>query len=345
LILPILAAHDRAGFQPVVYSAAPLSDAVIAELHAAGTTGVDASALGDAGLDQRIRGDRIDILIDLSGHTPGSRLWAMARRPAPVQVSYLGYPCTTGLKSIGHRIVDAITDPEGGDDLSTEKLVRLEGCAACYQPPEGEISPPPADRTGHISFASFSPVPRISEQMAELWSRILKAVPGSELTIAAPGADSLWTQEHFREVFGRHGVEGQRLRFQSPGTGWNAAAYHDVDIALDTSPWNGLTSTCDALWMGVPVVSLAADRAAGRVGRSLLTACGQPDLVVSTAGAYVDLAVALAQDSPRRAGLRRSLRETMKRSPILDGAGVTRRLEAVYRSLWRDWCGKVYYTE
>jgi protein O-GlcNAc transferase len=345
---PILAHHDRRGFEPVLYSAAPTPDETTRELGAAAAGMVDISRMPDPVLDQRIRADRIDILVDLSGHTSGSRLSLLARRAAPVQVTYMGYPNTTGLRAVGYRIVDAITDPPGSESLATEKLVRMPGCFLCYQPPAyaPEVGPVPSVGAGHVTFGSFNTVQKIVEPVIETWAAVLKAVPGSRLILKNTALSAPSVQADVREQMSRAGVDEDRLelmgRIEDPRA--HLALYNRIDVALDTFPYNGTTTTCEALWMGVPVVTMAGDRHAARVGPSLMRAVGADEFVAPSREGYVALAASLAGDTARRTELRRGLRERVRGSTLCDGASFVSALEAEYRGMWRAWCAGSYYS-
>jgi len=302
---------------------------------------VDVRGLDDTALAARIRDDGIDILVDLGGHTGGNRLLVFAREPAPVQVSYLGYPATTGLEAIGYRLTDARADPPGvADDFHGEALIRLNRCFLCYGTPDDapEVAPRPAD--GPITFGSFNHLPKVTPEVVATWCRILDRVAGARLILKAKGLASAVTRDRVRALFADHGIAPERVETIAwlPAPGDHLALYGRVDIALDSFPYNGTTTTCEALWMGVPVVTLAGDRHAGRVGASLLATVGRDDLITATRDDYVARAVALAADADGRAAARRDLRERVRRSPLGDAAGLATEIEAAYRAMWRRWC-------
>ncbi|MFN0134073.1 MAG: hypothetical protein ACKVW3_16280 [Phycisphaerales bacterium] len=251
----------------------------------------------------------------------------------------MGYNGTTGLPTIDYRIVDSITDPPGSDDLETERLIRLDGCFLCYTPPHHAppISLRPDDQP--IVFGSFNTMLKIGPPVAALWARVLRAVPGSRLIIKNPTLGNADTASACRQLFAREGVvhPALQLRGPTPGRAEHMAMYADIDIALDPFPYNGTTTTLESLWMGVPVVNLVGDRHCARAGRSLLTHAGLSELSADTPDDYIRIAAQLAADHARRRGLRTSLRESV-RTALCDAPSFTRRIEAAYRQMWRDWC-------
>ena len=338
----VFAAHDPAAVEIFAYSDVAKPDAVTAKLRAAVAQWRDARALSDAALADAIRQDGIDILVDLAGHTAGNRLAAFARKPAPVQVSWLGYPDTTGLAAMDARLTDAIADPEGAEAFAVEKLVRLPRGFLCYAPGEDapDVAPLPAGPDKPITFGSFNNLPKLSDETLDLWARILLAVPDSRLLLKARGLDDPGVRQGVVARFAVAGIDPARLRFAGRvrGYGEHMGLYGEMDIALDSLPYNGTTTTCEALWMGVPTVTLAGDRHCARVGASLMTRVGLADLVAETADEYVAIAVKLAADRARLAELRAGMRDRMRASPLMDGPGFTRTLEEAYRALWRAWC-------
>jgi protein O-GlcNAc transferase len=297
--------------------------------------------LNDDQLAQRIRADGIDILVDLAGHTADDRLLVFARKPAPVQATYLGYPNTSGMAAMDWRITDKIADPKNfAEPLHRERLMRLADCAWCYRPPED--SPEPIrDAAGEstVTFSSFNALPKVSDAVIALWSRILATVGGSKLLMKSAAFEDERVRERYRSAFARNGIAPHRLDLilTTPSVREHLAMYSRVDIALDTMPYNGTTTTCEALWMGVPVVTLAGESHVSRVGASLLTNAGLAELVGSRSEDYVSIAVKLAADPTRRAELRSTLRRQLRTSPLMDAARMTRELGNAYRAMWRDW--------
>jgi predicted O-linked N-acetylglucosamine transferase (SPINDLY family) len=295
-------------------------------------------ALSDEEMSREIRADRIDILVDLAGHTADNRLLVFARRPAPVQATYLGYPNTTGMAAMDWRISDELADPVGMTEaLHTERLMRLTGCAWCYRPPEGVPDPRRARGLGDppITFASFNALAKVSTNAIQLWSRILTEAAGSRLLIKSAAFEDAHVAQSCRDAFARHGIDPQRLDLVSttPSVAEHLAMYDRVDVALDTMPYNGTTTTCEALWMGVPVVTLAGKSHVSGVGASLLTHAGLGELVAESPEQYVELAVRAARDAmPRMA-----LRQRMQASALMDAPRMTRNLADAYRAMWKDW--------
>jgi predicted O-linked N-acetylglucosamine transferase (SPINDLY family) len=338
---PLLRHHDAAAFEVTCYSDVPRPDATTARLEPLPARWRPVAHLAHDALADLVRADGIDVLVDLAGHTAGNRLPAFARRPAPVQVTYLGYPNTTGLPPdvMRYRLSDAHADPPGETDpLHTEEVVRLPETFLCYAPPADAPDPaaaPPCAATGRVTFGSFNQFAKINPAVIELWSRVLAAVPGARLLLKTKSLADPRVRQTVAERFAVHGVGPDRLVLAppDPSTPAHLARYADVDIALDPFPYHGTTTTCEALWMGVPVVTLAGRTHHARVGVSLLRNAGLGALVAADGDEYVRLAAALAADPPRLAHLRATLRESLRRSPLLDAVGFTRGLDAAYRTM------------
>ena len=342
-IEPVFAQHDRGSFEVYCYSNVALPDGMTAHLmrladHARGIAGVS-----DADAAQMIRADGIDLLVDLAGHTAGQRLSLFALEPAPVQATYLGYPNTTGSKSIGWRITDVYADPPGdGDAFHSERLLRLPGTFLCFQPP-GEapaVQPAPGARNSFVTFGSFNVLPKVTPNAIRAWAELMQRVPGSRLLLKALGLGDAASRAQTLDRFVLRGIAAERITVLPMETSLQAhlARYHEMDIALDPFPYNGTTTTLEALWMGVPVVALAGDRHCARVGASILSNAGLPELVAASEASYIDLAAGLAGDPARIAELRRTMRTRLAASPLLDRAGFARTLEAGYRGIWEAWC-------
>ena len=301
--------------------------------------------LPDAELIRQIRRDRIDILIDVTGHYAESRLAIFGNRPAPVQVSYLGYPGTTGLCAIDYRITDAVADPPGEtESFHSEELVRLPGVFLCYQPPVEmpPVSELPCLRTGHVTFGCFNRLSKISPAAIDAWSQILRQVRGSNLVVHhawVPGEEGRESQREMSRRFSRNGIRRERVQI----VGYLPAKQHlelygQVDLALDPFPYCGTTTTCELLWMGLPVVTLAGRAHVARVGASLLSSIGLGKCVNNSVDEYVAAAVGLARDRGRLQSLRAGMRDRMRRSPLMDVSGFVCNLETAYRQMWRRWC-------
>ncbi len=338
---PVIAAHDRRRFRLFCYATLGMSDETTGRLRKACDFWRDASGLSDDAVSEHIRADGIDILVDLAGHTTGGRPLVLARKPAPIQAAWIGYPNTTGLSAMDYRLTDAIADPEGrSDELHVEKLVRLKGGFLCYRPPHNAPEPGelPALAAGHVTFGSFNTVPKISDQTVALWAELLNAAPGSRIVLKAFGFAAASARARLHEAFGRRGVDAGRVVLLAPEDSMDRhlARYAEIDIALDTFPYNGTTTTCEALWMGVPVVTLAGSTHVSRVGASLLSAAGLPELVTATPGDYVSRALGLAADLRRLAELRGGMREHLRKSRLLDAQALTRELEAQFERMAED---------
>lgn len=338
-IEPVLEHHDRTAVEVCCYHTLRDADATTARLRALADRWCDAGAMDDAALARRIRDDGIDVLVDLAGHTGGHRLGVAALCPAPVIATYLGYPNTTGVPGVGWRIVDAITDPPGeADARATEQLARLDRCFLCYRPPAEAPEPAPPDRDAPV-FGSFNTLAKVGPETLDLWAGALRATPGSHLVLKAKGLAEARARERLTRGFERRGITGERLDLiaYTPSSRDHLALYGSVDVALDTFPYHGTTTTCEALWMGVPVVTLAGRAHAGRVGVSLLGAVGLPEFVATTPAEYARLASVLVADRGRLDDLRTTLRERLRTSPLCDAPSHARALEGAYRAMWRAW--------
>ncbi|MDH3584078.1 MAG: tetratricopeptide repeat protein, partial [Phycisphaerae bacterium] len=344
-IEPVIAGHHRQQVEVFCYSNVQRADAVTDRIEGLADHWRDIRYLDDQKAEALIRDDGIDILVDLIGQLANNRLPLFARRPAPVQMTYLGYPNTTGLPTIDYRLTDVHADPPGlTAAMHTETLVRLEGGFLCYQPPADAppVSALPAATAGHVTFGSFNNLLKLRPPVIALWARILAAVEGSTLTLKGRGLDDRQTQDHFRRQFKAQGVAEDRITLLThvASTEDHLGLYGAVDIALDPFPYNGTTTTCEALWMGVPVVTLAGDRHAGRVGVSLLHAAECTAWIADSLDAYVQIAADLAADISRLGEIRRDLRPRMQASRLMDAEAFTGELEATYRQAWRTWCEK-----
>ena len=258
-------------------------------------------------------------------------------------MTWLGYPNTTGLDAIDYRITDAVSDPKGKtDDSYSEKLIRLPGSFSCYRPPEDApaVSMLPALKNGYITFGSFNHFAKINPAQLDLWARLLVRLPSARLLLKARSLADPETAAWVMESFARLGVSKDRVAFRSDelSVAAHLGLYHGVDIALDTFPYNGTTTTCEALWMGVPVITLAGQTHVSRVSASLLTHLGCPEWVVQSEDEYVEKCAGLAADLPRLAEIRSGQRERMRLSPLCNAPRFTGYLETAYRGMWRKWC-------
>jgi predicted O-linked N-acetylglucosamine transferase (SPINDLY family) len=339
MLLSLLRRHDRANVRVYCYSNVLCPDNTTPAFQELADAWRDISKVGDEQAAHVIRSDRIDILIDAALHTAGNRLKLFARKPAPVQLTYLGYCSTSGLQAMDYRISDPYFDPPDCDlGVYTERTVRL---ARSYWFHESslaapEISSPPCIAAGQITFGSMNNVAKVSLASIDLWSRILKETADSRLFMHSP---SVIHQRFVLSRFAEHGIEPARIEF----VGANPmpqyfASYSRIDIALDPFPYTGGITTCDTLWMGVPVVSLSGTTAVGRGGRSILSNIGLPELVAHSPEQYVQIAAELASNPPRLLELRRTMRQRMTASPLMDGPGFIADLENCYRKMWRVYC-------
>jgi protein O-GlcNAc transferase len=302
--------------------------------------------MSDEQVTELIRKDEIDILVDLAGHTASNRILVFARKPAPIQINWIGYPPTTGLSTIDYKIVDNYTDPLGKTEhFYTEKLIRMPESFLCYLPDResSEVGNLPTLTSGYITFGSFNNFAKVSPEVMELWANILNAMPDSRLILKAKSFSDRSTCEYVRDVFNLKGIAEERTELLSwePSTTGHLDIYNRIDISLDTFPYNGTTTTCEALWMGVPVITLAGTAYASRSGVSLLSNVGLPDLVATTFDEYFSIAIDLAKDSKRLQSLRKNLRDMMKYSPLCDAKRFTINSERCYRKMWETWCQSV----
>ena len=337
-LLPLFEQHDRSQLEIVCYSDLAGGDQTTAALRSHAVLWRDTATLNDEQLAEVIRGDNIDIFVDLSMHTRNNRLLTFARRPAPVQATYLAYCGSTGLKTIDYRLSDPYLDPDDSDQkYYSEKTVRLRSYW-CYPEPAGApaVNPLPASEAGHVTFGCLNDALKYNEVMLATWLQVLKEVPGSRLIVHAPNkADRL----RIEGQIAAGGVDPGRVEcIPMLPMAHYFRRYHRIDIALDPTPWPGGTTTCDALWMGVPVVSVVGKTALSRGGLSILSNVVLPELVGRDPAGQARIAIALAGDIPRLAALRASLRERMRQSPLMDAPAFARDFEAILRRMWSDWC-------
>jgi predicted O-linked N-acetylglucosamine transferase (SPINDLY family) len=339
--VPLLEQHDHAAYEIHCYSSVIRPDQFTARLRQLADVWRDVPGVSDAALASIIRQDGIDILVDLTMHMAHSRLLLFARKPAPVQVTYLAYCSSTGLEAIDYRLSDPYLDPPGGDEsVYSERTMRLPETYWCYQPmiAPPEIRPLPAVAQGHITFGCLNNFCKVSAPALAAWARLLRAVPNSQLLLHAHEGSH---RQRLQERLAREGIEAHRVEFAGfMPIDQYFALYQRIDLALDTFPYGGGTTTCDALWMGVPVVSLAGQTAVGRGGLSLLSNIGLRELVAWSEEEYVGIAAALAGDLPRLSNLRATLRRRMEQSPLMDAPRFARGVEAAYRQMWRQWCAQ-----
>jgi predicted O-linked N-acetylglucosamine transferase (SPINDLY family) len=340
-LLPLFRAHDHRQLEIFCYADVIRPDHLTQRFQAHADVWRNLLGQTDDQVAQLVREDRIDVLVDLALHTAYNRLLVFARKPAPVQVSFAGYPASTGLPAIDYRFTDPYLDPPALDySDSAEELVRLPDSFWCYDPltDEPAVNSLPAHANGFVTFGCLNNFVKINDRVLALWAQVLRAVEGSRLLLLAP-------EGHFRrhtlERLEQLGISAARVVFvaHQPRPRY-LELYHGIDLMLDTFPYNGHTTSLDALWMGVPVVTLVGGTTVGRAGLSQLTNLGLPELAAQAPEEFVRIAVQLAGDLPRLAGLRATLRERMQSSPLMDAPRFARGIEAAYRTMWHRWCAR-----
>jgi predicted O-linked N-acetylglucosamine transferase (SPINDLY family) len=339
-LLPLLRHHDRSQFEVFAYNSASMEDGMSAELRRHTDHWQNVFNLRDEQLAERIRADGIDVLVDLTMHMAHGRPMLFARKPAPVQVQWLAYPGTTGLKAIDWRLTDPYLDPPGEhDDWYSEKSWRLPHTYWCYDPP-GEapaINELPALTAGHVTFGCLNNFSKVTDATLARWANVMMAVPRSRLLVLAPAGSA---RQHAVAVLGARGVEASRIDFVAQqARAAYLATYHRIDIGLDTLPYNGHTTSLDSLWMGVPVVTLVGKTVVGRAGLSQLMNLAMPELIARDDDEFVRIARQLAGDLTRLSTMRAGLRDRMRKSPLTDAQGFACDVESAYRAIWQQWCG------
>jgi predicted O-linked N-acetylglucosamine transferase (SPINDLY family) len=340
-LLPLLESHDHKDFEIFCYASQNISDRITERCRARADTWRNVLGWSDEQLASAVREDRIDILVDLTMHMAKNRLLVFARKPAPVQVTYLAYPGTTGLRTMDFRLTDPYLDPpEQSVEFYSEQSIWMPETYWCYLPMDQTpaVNTLPALLAGHVTFGCLNNFCKMTTPTLVAWSRLLKAAPGSRLVLHAdPGGH----RDRVREFFTQEDVSPERVSFAPtlPIADY-FRLYERIDAALDPFPYGGGTTTCDALWMGVPVVSLAGATAVGRSGLSILSNLGLSKLVAHDSEQYVRIAVELTSDLPRLSALRATLRQRMQDSSLMDAPRFARNIEAAYRTMWQRWCAK-----
>lgn len=339
----VLEQHDHGKFEVFAYYLGPETDAVTERIRAKVDHFRSVHGQSADEIARQIAEDGIDIAIDLGAHTTAKLLDALLFRPAPVQMTWLGYPNTTGVSTIDYRISDAIADPPGlGDSWNSEKLIRLPDCFHCYRPEQDvPFDPaPPSVGNGYVTFGSFNVLPKLSPSCYSAWARIINATPNSRLLIKNRFLGDAVARRLFLERFEAYGLPPERIIIATDQRNWSdhMQRYREIDIALDPFPYNGTTTTCEALWMGVPVVTFTGDRHAARVGASLLAAIGHPELIAIDQESYIEKAIDLAKRPEQLAALHSQLRSDMARSPLCDVPRFVANLEAAYLASWQAHC-------
>ncbi len=339
--VPLLSAHDHRNFEIFCYADIACPDEVTARLRGYADVWRNINGLSDEQVTHWIRQDQIDILVDLTMHMAHNRLLAFARKPAPVQVTWLAYQGTTGMAAIDYRITDPNIDPPGLDDGHySEESIRLPDAFWCYDPctSEATVNPLPALKHGYITFGSFNNFCKINPPVLKLWADVLRTTANSRLVMLAAAGSP---QRQTLSVLEREGIAANRVEFvpRCPRPRY-LDYYHRIDIGLDTFPYNGQTTTLDAWWMGVPVVTIAGNTAVARSGLSLARNLGTPEWIADSPEQFVKIAATLAGDMRGLAALRFSLRNRLQRSPLMDAPRFARNMESAYREMWRRWCEK-----
>jgi protein O-GlcNAc transferase len=336
-IEPLLNAHDPEHIDVFCYADVAASDDVTGRLKIRSKHWRDIYGVNDAEVLALIREDKLDILVDLAGHTKGNRLGVFAERAAPVQVSALGYPATTGVGAMDFRLCDAVTDPPAHNHISVERIVHLSSGMHCYQPPvqTPDVGALPAGKAGYVTFGSFNKLAKVSGVTVAMWANVLNALPGARLIVKSKALTEESTHARLLARFAAYGIVAERLDLRPwvPGDVGHLDLYNEIDIALDTYPYNGTTTTCEALWMGVPVLTLRGHGHAARVAASLLTQAGLQDWIADTAHAFTSSAVKHAGNLAALAALRQGMRARVKASPLCDAQSYAREVESAYRAM------------
>jgi protein O-GlcNAc transferase len=339
---PLIEAHDRSAVEVYLYPSSRRRDRTTERFRAMADKWTPLPGMTDAEAQARIRADKVDILVDMAGHTCDNRLAMFALRPAPIQASWLGYPNTTGARAIDYRITDPWADPMGRTDpLHVETLVRLPTGFMTFRPViDAAPDPvPPSARSGRITFGSFNNTSKVTPEVVRVWAEIMARTPGSRLVLKSRQLGDESVRKRYAGLFADRGIDAGRIDLLAriePVTN-HLRAYDQIDIALDPFPYNGTTTTCEALWMGVPVVALEGESHVARVGVSILARCGLAELIGRDEADYIDRAVKLAGDAPRLAALRAGMRARLNASPLTGHAAFARAVEAGYRLMWRRW--------
>ena len=338
--LPLLTAHDRSRFECFVYSDTRLTDDFTARLRATAEHWTDLTTLSETAAIKAIAADHLDILVDLAGHFGATRPRLFAARPAPIQAHLLGYNGSTGLSSLDYRFSDPISDPVGCEAESSEMVIRLDPGFHCFDPLVDPIDegPPPSSLNGHITFGCFNSLPKLNDEVIALWCEVLRAVPTARLLLKAPQLRDAEIRDSLLHRFVERGIAADRIDIL-PGTTSPAdhlLTYRRIDIALDPFPCNGTTTTCEALWMGVPVLTLPGARHSARVTASLLTQIGLTEAIARDSADYIQIAQRWAAAPEPLATWRSSLRRRLLDSPLSDASAYASRVEAAYASLLAD---------
>ncbi len=338
---PFLEHHDRSSLELICYSTGQAEDEVTARVKARVALWRPLAGATPRAIAETIHKDHVDILIELAGLMAGHNLPAVALKPAPIQVTYLGYPATTGFPEIDYRVVDSLTDPPGSEAFASEKLVRIDPSFLCYRPPEERPDTARAPGGG-LTFGSFNAAAKINRQVFRVWARMLKETPTSRLLLKSLEYYDPAMASFIRSRFAAEGIDPARIECSQVKRTFeeHLSSYRDVDIALDPFPYNGTTTTFEALSMSVPVVTLQGQRHVERVSAAILTNLGLTDLIASDENQYISIATSLAADPARLATLRESIRPRLLNSTLCDGPAYAARMDRALRGMWQEWCAR-----
>ena len=337
---PLLEHHNAKAVETFCYYNNTVIDATTKRLMSASDQWRSILGVSDSDVVSQIKNDKIDILVDLSGHTAGNRLLVFAQKPAPIQVSWLGYPTTTGLSAIDYRLTDCVADPVGeADNLHSETLMRLPNGFQCYKGNEDVVVDRnlPQKSRGYITFGSFNNLSKMTPQVIKVWSKILHNVPSSKLLLKSSKLNE--DVSNYLKLFEQEGIAADRIECYQrlPNKNDHLELYNSIDIGLDPFPFNGATTTCEALWMGVPVITLSGDRHVGRVGSSLLTNVGLTDFIAEDNDSYVEIASNMASNTDYLQDIRQGLRARLEGSPLCDGQSFAQDIEMAYKEMWNNY--------
>jgi protein O-GlcNAc transferase len=334
-VLPLLESHDREAFEVHCYSDVASADEITLRHRKSADFWHDCRALSNDQLAEKIHQDGIDILVDLMMHMGFNRAQVLAKKPAPIQIAWLAYPGGTGMEAMDYRMTDAIIDPPGTDAFYAEKSLRLLHCWCCYDP-LCDIPPVPPRPDREITFGSLNNPRKLNEPIIRIWARAMQSVRNARIIILSISQSQ---RNNILRIFESMGVSSSRVEFAGRAERrYYLRQYDRIDIALDPLPYNGITTTCDALWMGVPIVTLTGETAAGRAGASIVRAAGLPELIADSDQGFVDLAAQLAGDVARLRGYHAGLRDKVRASALMDRRRFAAEMETAFRSVWGDWC-------
>jgi predicted O-linked N-acetylglucosamine transferase (SPINDLY family) len=341
-LLPLFREHDHDQVEVFCYTNSFQGDGITQQIKQCSDGWRVIAGRSNAQAVEMVRQDQIDILVDLALHSASNRLLVFAQKPAPVQATFAGYPGSTGLDTIDYRLTDPYLDPPGlNDRFYSETSIRLTNSFWCYDAANTklDVNPLPAQTRDYFTFACLNNFCKVNEPVLKLWARVLRRVEHSRLIMLCPEGSH---RQALLEIFQREGVQPDRIELAAsrPRSRY-FEIYHRIDLALDTFPYNGHTTSLDSFWMGVPVVTLVGKTVVGRAGLSQSTNLGLPEVVAHTPEQFVEIAAGLAENLPRLAELRRTLRRRMQESPLLDASGFARSIESSYRQMWRHWCNLV----